>query len=757
MKILKLYPFGFLFILLSVSAYSQDTKSLYKEGNHLFKLEHYRKALPFLEKVVEAEPNNADALFKTGVCYLHRYSKEKALSYITKAYSIDSTVSKHIHYWLGRAYHQNYQYDKAISEYNIYKNSLKKSDERRKDLEKHIAQTNVARQLTENPENFMVRNLGKEINTIYSEHSPVTSANDSVLYFTSRRHDNTGGKEDLDGEFFEDIFFSKKLPNGEWSTPEKIHLNTSGHDASIQLLENDNKLLLYREAKGGDIYISERVPGTDNWKDPVKFANINTGDFEADAFITPDGKTVYFATNHYKKIGDLDIYYITKNDDGTWSRPKELEGKINTSEDEDAPFVTPDGKTLYFSSRGHKGMGGYDIFKSTRDENGNWSEPVNLGHPINTPDDDVYYYMAASGKRGFLSSYREGGFGEKDIYEIAPIPPVIIVAKLNSCPDSKREELFYSLKSLNKNTKKVSETGKLSGGETSINAYAYNIYRLAVYSAKDTLYTETFEVPFKDDPFTVEKLINIKCPGKDTQAAVVDTKPVTIGHKYVFRNIYFNKGKSELSPEAEREIEIAAEILKKNPTADVKILGAYSGDEGKEVGMNRAKAVRKKLNDLGVANTITDTTVKASGMDGKSAMLEVKLKKPLGMDFNESIIARSSVGTSYVLRNVYFETGKSDLDAQAKAELDILAEIMKENASLAIEIGGHTDSKGSDESNQKLSERRAQSVLNYLISKGIKSDRLTSKGYGESQPIADNETEKGRRLNRRTEAKIMRK
>jgi outer membrane protein OmpA-like peptidoglycan-associated protein len=756
---------SFLFIILiflSNSIFSQSTNALFKEGHKLFKLEHYRNALPFLEKVIEAEPNNAEAVYEAGVCYLHRYSKEKALQYILKAYSLDSNVSKYIHYWMGRAYHQNYQYDKAISEYNIYKSNFRQSDQRSKEVEKHINQTNTARQLSQDPENFRVANLGPEINTIFSEHSPVTSSNDSILLFTSRRKNNIGGKEDQDGEFYEDIFQTRKS-GSSWSTPEQIPLNTSAHDGSVQLLENDTKLLLYRESKGGDIYITDKDPATGKWNDPQKFANINTADYESDAFITADGKRAYFASNHYKKVGDLDIYFIDKKEDGTWSKPQELQGNINTNEDDDAPFITPDGKTMYFSSRGHKNMGGFDIFKSTLDPSTDkWSQPVNLGYPINTPDDDVYYYMSASGKKGYLSSYREGGFGEKDIYEITPITNVNIVAKVNPCGGN--EQYNYSLKSLNKTTKPVFVTGKIAENQFTANISSYNTYRLAIYGSKDTLYTENIEVPFMEEgDQTIEKTFTINCPEppKDDTSSVSATSTVASNKssKYILRNIPFDKGSDKVNAEGQQEIDIASEILKKNPGSEVVIKGSALKDEKKTLASSRAKVVYDQLKAKGVNNVRLDSVNEnqGKGQDGRSALLDLKLKDQLTGEFDPAIISKYSVGTTYVLRDVYFETAKAELRSAAKKELDILVDVLKENPTVNIEIAGHTDGRGSETLNMALSEKRAQTALKYVLGKGISNDRVVAKGYGETQPIGDNETEAGRTKNRRTELRIVKK
>ncbi|MFL5730821.1 MAG: tetratricopeptide repeat protein, partial [Cytophagaceae bacterium] len=168
MKIL--YRLFLALIIFSVSSHAQDTKSLKSNGDRLFKLEHYRKALPFFEQIIQSNPEDADALFKAGVCYLHKYSKEKALANLLKASSINSKVDKHITYWLGRAYHQNYDFDKALENYNNYKSGYSKYDERRLEVEKYIRQTEFAKKMMSDPKEYLVQNLGPTINTIYSEH-----------------------------------------------------------------------------------------------------------------------------------------------------------------------------------------------------------------------------------------------------------------------------------------------------------------------------------------------------------------------------------------------------------------------------------------------------------------------------------------------------------------------------------------------------------------------------------------------------------
>jgi outer membrane protein OmpA-like peptidoglycan-associated protein len=638
----KIFTIFLALIIFSVIGYSQDTKSLKSNGDRDFKLEHYRKALPFFEQVIQADPNDADAIFKAGVCYLHKYSKEKGLEYLLKANSLNPNVDKHMAYWLGRAYHQNYQFDKALENYHLYKSAYGKYDERRLEVEKYIRQTEFAAKMVKDPKDFLVENLGSTINTMYSEHSPVSSSNDSLLLFTSRRDNSAGGGvEDLDGEYFEDIYQSRKGRDGKWSKPETIHLNTSGHDASVQLFDNDKKLLIYKFTHGGDIYYTEKN-GT-GWNDPQKFANINTQDFEADAFISADGNFAYFVTNHYKKKGDLDIYFITKDAQGVWSKPKDLKGNINTNEDEDGPFLTRDGKTLYFSSRGHDNMGGFDIFKSTMDSSGGWSEPVNMGHPINTPDDDVYYYVESDGYRGYLSSYREGGYGEKDIYEIIPIPYVVIKGDVISENNRKKvENVRIVFSPQRKNSKSLIDLNSANGSYES-RIQSYDSYNVSIIKGTDTLHKEVYQIPLKK---------------KEGEVIVKD-------FIVPFKEI------------------VKVDTLPKVDTT----------------------AIVKAIPDLEA-------------------------------------------------QNIYFDVNKYDLRADAKAELDKLVKLMKENPMIKVEILGYTDTDGDDKLNMILSQNRAMKAYKYLSSQGVKASRLSYKGMGESN-VNSNDTPEGKQKNRRDEFKII--
>jgi hypothetical protein len=242
------------------------------------------------------------------------------------------------------------------------------------------------------------------------------------MVFTSRRN-GTGSKIDTDGQYFEDIYITH-LKNGIWSDPKGIsELNTNDHDASISISADGQELYIYKaehdnikKTEGGDIFVS-RLKGT-TWSQPEKLAPvINSQSKESHISISSEGRTIYFSSNRPGGFGGMDIYTVSKLPNGKWGRARNLGPAINTEYDEDSPFIHPDGKTLYFSSAGHKTMGGLDIFKSVTNK-GSWTPPVNIGYPINSTDDDVYYTPTPDGKRAYFASYRKGSYGKTDIFLI---------------------------------------------------------------------------------------------------------------------------------------------------------------------------------------------------------------------------------------------------------------------------------------------------------------------------------------------------
>ncbi|WP_164977382.1 PD40 domain-containing protein [Ancylomarina salipaludis] len=392
-----------------------------------FANKNYGDAAPLLYELLLLDQKNAELNNMLGVCYFNLESeKEKSTEYLEKA--IRYTKSKNnipldYYYNLGKSYHINYQFSKAIRTFNNLLNLIPREDEVYvAEIEHEIEICRNAIQFTEHPVNIKVENLGHLINTEYSEHSPGVTADETTMVFTSRRN-GTGSKVDKDGQFFEDIYISHQV-DGVWSEPKGISvLNTKDHDASISISADGQEIYVYKagyynnnESNGGDIYVS-KLNG-ENWSRPQKLnSEINSPSKESHISISADGETIYFSSNRPGGYGKMDIYSVKKLPNGQWGPAQNLGPIINTIYDDEAPFIHHDGKTLYFSSKGHKTMGGFDIFKSSF-ENGRWNEPVNIGFPINSTKEDIYFTPTPDGKRAYMASYRKGSYGRTDIFRI---------------------------------------------------------------------------------------------------------------------------------------------------------------------------------------------------------------------------------------------------------------------------------------------------------------------------------------------------
>ena len=403
------------------------TKREYQIAEKFLDNRNFAKAALIYKELLTESSRNADLNFKLGLCYLNIASeKDKSVALLEKAIQYTSSknnVSMDVYFNLAKAYHANYQFNEALK---VYKDLLQiispQNTSFRNDIKRNVQMCKNGIELMKHPVNISIINLGNKINTEFSEHSPGVTADESTMVFTSRRN-GTGSKIDSDGQYFEDIYISN-LINGVWSEPVGIaNLNTIDHDASISISADGQKLYIYkagfinnRKSEGGDIFVSH-LQGT-QWSKPEKLAPvINSSSKESHISISADNRTIYFSSNRPGGFGGMDIYTVTKLPNGKWGRAKNLGPAINTEYNDDAPFIHPDGKTLYFSSAGHKTMGGLDIFKTTKIK-GRWTAPVNVGYPINSTDDDTYYTPTPDGKRAYFASYRKGSFGRTDIFLI---------------------------------------------------------------------------------------------------------------------------------------------------------------------------------------------------------------------------------------------------------------------------------------------------------------------------------------------------
>ncbi|MCC5922695.1 MAG: PD40 domain-containing protein [Crocinitomicaceae bacterium] len=485
-----------------------------------------------------------------------------------------------------------------------------------------------------------IEKLGNEINSDFDDYAPVITADGEYMYFTSRRPltaKEIKRNRTSDERIYEAIW---NYQTESWyeATALGKELNAPGRNISNVAISNDGyQMLIYQDNRFGIGNIYETILAGNRWSSPTELS-INSENHESSASISPDGRTIYFVSDRKGGEGKRDIWKATKDAKGNWGKPENLGSNINTKYDEEAVYIHPDGKTLYFSSKGHNSIGGYDVFKSELVD-GTWSKPVNLGEPINTSEDEIFYVLSADGRTAYYTTSREGGV--RNIYQIRFTPI----------------DKAYQV------TSKGPKLTVLKG----------------VVSDKET-------------GFPLGASIEVTDNEKNEVIATYNANSST--------------GKYLVSLPAGKNYGI-------NVSAEGYLFSSYSFD--------------LTIDSLSVYNEVR-----------KDVEME-KLK----------------VGTRVVLRNIFFDYDKANLRNESISELNKLKRILETNPTVKVEIGGHTDSRGSEEYNIRLSKDRAHAVVNFLIENGISKDRLTYKGYGKSQPIATNETPEGRQENRRVEFRIL--
>lgn len=480
-----------------------DSKNIYADAEQYFVDENYSAALPLYLKLDSIQKGNADVNFKIGFCYLNSATyKTKAIPYLEEAIKNisdkyvggslkETTAPVSSYYYLAKAYHLNYEWDKAIATYEKYISALGTDSKNAKDIEdtQHDIETcKFGKELIKNPIKVIITNLGPNVNSEYPDFSPVLSLDEQTLIFTSRRKGGASEEKLPNGQYLEDIYVSKYV-DGQWekAVPIGPNINTPKHEATINLSADGQTLLIYRDQDGGNIYVSE-LSGTE-WSVPkILEAPVNTASWEPHACLTSDNRTLYFVSDRPGGFGGRDIYKCLRLPSGKWGAAQNLGERINTKYDEDGIFIHPDGKQIYFSSKGHQSMGGFDIFTSQiNDENGNWTVPVNYGYPVNTPDDDVFFVTSVDGRRGYFSSDKEGGFGEKDIYllefpEFQPRDITVLIGRIiNNSGGSIANNEIAIVNTANNDTIQIlnanSTTGKF-GANLPVGATYKTIYRM---------------------------------------------------------------------------------------------------------------------------------------------------------------------------------------------------------------------------------------------------------------------------------------
>lgn len=610
-------------------ARSKKAISSFDRARKAFLVRDYTSALAELKIAIAEDPTYAEAYLLLGDLKSETNHPAEATIAYKKAVVSDSLFYPQVYFIIANIQFAMEKYDDAYKYYLKYLGLNLTDPTKVKQALKNKALCLFRIDAMKHPVPFHPINLGDSINTEGFEYINALSIDGSRLFFTRRSPAQRGD---------ESFFYSIKK-NGKWGLAQDLGppVNTPGDEGALCLSPDGSQLFFAacsrKDSYGScDIYASKRVGN--QWSEPENLGPIvNSEQWDSQPSLASDGRTLYFASKRKGGKGNSDIWKSVLQIDGMWSIPENLGDSINTPDTEMTPFIHPDGKTLYFASKGHPGMGGADLFVSRADANGNWSKAINLGYPLNTAADEISLVVGATGDTAYFSSDKFGGKGKADIYSFL-------------LPQAAKPNPVSYVK------------GIVTDAKT-------NNYLQASFELSD-IATGAVVVRSLSDAYTGEFLLSL--PAGKEYALSVSRKG------YMFYSLHFSVGveKDRFKPEI-----IAIEL------------------------------------------------------------------QPFAL------------GQTMVLHNIFFDTDQHTLRQESRVELDKLIRFLLQSNNLKIEIGGHTDSEGTDLYNLQLSDARAKSVFDYLTAHGIASSRLTYRGYGKTQPTATNDTPEGKALNRRTEFKII--
>ncbi len=633
--------------------HSQSVKKMMEQADLTLYREQFEEAIDLYGAILKRTPENNGAQYHRLIAEHLTTKRGKDLSDLLAFENTKGHSDKFYNYWMGRVHLLRYEFDIADRHFEAFLSlDTYKSKEIIQETLHFQDIISVAKHYYDNPSEFELEQLDYPINSRHADLSPGYFNDHNELVFTSSRPTNDWKKSPND--FM--VFHTLKQSAEEWSPPQILgNIGVLPKNApKVEVVNEDGKLFIYKNQNGGDLFFSS--PEEFGWTIPEEFdSKLTTTRLESDFYINDVENKILFAS---KRGGNgLDIYESNLKIDGTWSSPKPIAGKVNSRFDEDSPFISHNGQTLYFSSNRPESMGGFDVFQSKYNTvTKTWSEPINLGFPINTIDDEINYQLQEDNLSGFLSSNRLHSLGDYDIYYFhkegqAMLDGIILDA--SGAPLADAIIKYHPEKYLDESFSTMTDE----------NGY----YQLQLFS------NESYRVEVFDDLTLVHK----------------DKFNTTItGHKKMLRN----------------DLQIPEKQIEKA----VDFANLYEGP-GKE---------------------------------------EKESLSMLGTKFR--------VGQKAVLRNIYFRSGSATLNLEAAPVIKRVVAVLSEYSDLRLEIGGHTDNMEARGNRDEISFMRAEMVKSQLVMNGIDPNRVSTKGYAATDPMASNDDEEdGRELNRRIEVRVI--
>ena len=757
----KAHILWFIFLFSLTSGFAQGSKSL-SDAERFYSVRSYDMALAKFLEAIQAGEKDPMVHYKTAICYQKSPETDeqiKSIPYFEYALGNGKDMPSSLYYDLGSIYLKDENIQKALENFAKYKEVSSKADKKAMTAADEAIQTcHHAVALMSVPRNFTVHHFNSIINTKYTEYNPVLSADESVMAYTALRP-NTGKTRTSD-KFIEEIYITYNN-SGAWSEPKVVPIAHDYNVGTAGLAADGQKMLIFMGGASDPGSLFQIVKAGDVWSKPSLITpTINTPKYlESTASITPDGKTIYFASDRISGQGGLDIYKTTLLANGAWSPPVNLGPEINTKANEDAPFIHPDQKTLFFTSDGTNTMGGRDIFVSRLVSN-KWTHPENMGYPVNTTVNDNYFTLIADGTRGYFSSDRKGGMGGQDIYYIdmpvgsSDIPLTMIKGKiLNAETGKPMPTKIYLID--NKTDKKldfVYDPDPVTGNYLIILPPAKD-YDMVIESEGFLPYTLNINIPNQTYFYELYQLINLK---------TIRQFDVVVGQEVQVKNAFYDTDqdvKSDLRKTHEAKLvqggtldvyDMMLDLIASQDKEGMSYLTDLieMKDPIEDINFDEKQNSRIEVASRTYYYDESDESkFEQKKVDGKTIFSlptfmvkdEVKKQKeqPVASNFDKAALAKSA--------KIYFDAGKSDLKTQYNGQLDAILKELSKYPSLGVEILGFASAEGTEELNRDLSNKRAIAVLDYINHKGIVRRRIVAKGYGATKDQTASK-EEGRRV-----------
>lgn len=589
------------------NTFQKKIEDLLKKGN-------IKEAMEIAQGALKINPTDPSVLHGLSKIHFKNRNFKVAEVFLAQAIERSKIPTDEMHFDMGQTLQMSHQFQEALEEYDKVSNRFGLSNS----VKSLIAQCKSGIELVAKPLEVKISNLGKAINTPDHEFHPLVTADEIHMIFTRSQAEEFNP---FNPKFCQ---INQSFSKGGWekSNPVPKPIQSTDGEIAVNLSSEGNQLGLLKNVKSEDLFISNYIDGT--WS-KLKSLPINSPKMETSFCYSPDGSRMYFVSN---RKGNKDIFQCKKMPGGQWGKAILVDSKINTSEDEECPWIDPEGNFLYFSSKGHNSMGGFDIFKLDLKKQG--ALPENIGYPINSTSDDLFFQTTPDGKSAYYSSVREGGYGGSDIYHV----------------------------------------------------------QMAGIKTKQVIFFKGIITDLGGLPI-------------DAQIVISEVSTRTVVAK-----------------------------IKAHPETGTFITRLQNGKSYSILVEKEGYLFHSDFIDLEDENSISDVN-------------------------REIAMQKLQPGVSLILSNVYFDLGKSSLKKESSQELQRILMIMRQNPGLVAEISSHLEPGGPEEDGHlKLSDYRAQAIVDYLVATGIKSTRLVAKGYGSTKPLTENEAKKGLQ-NRRCEFKII--